>query len=210
MAVDRTVGELVREQTEQEKRQRDELAAQPPYQEPPVESLGLWSLIACEEADRFGELLRQHPSLANAPLSRDESDDYCYSGEEYDECYPLMLAAELGSVPVAEVLLDLDADPRQRNARGDTALHFAARSSSRSDGPATIARMLCERGADPEARNADGKTPLTCSYCPTDVAEILIQFGARPTLNHALRLRMLDWRADPRQPKRGPRYRFPR
>jgi hypothetical protein len=190
MAVDRTVGELVREQTEQLKQVREELARRPPSQRPPAEALGLWSLIAEDEAGRFRELLQQHPSLANTPLPQDESDDCCYG---YEDCYPLMLAAELGRVPVAEMLLELGADPKQQNVQGDTALHFAGRSSCRSDGPARIARMLCERGADPEVRNADGKTPLTCAYCPTDVAEVLIRFGARPTLNHALRLRMLDW-----------------
>jgi hypothetical protein len=150
----------------------------------------LWSLIAGDETDRFRELVSQHPSLANDPLPLDESDDYSYG---YEDCSPLMLAAELGSVPMAEMLLELGADPKKRNVRGDTALHFAGRSSCRSDGPAKVARMLCARGADPEARNEDGQTPLTCSYCPTDVAEVLIQFGATPTLNHAIRLRMLDW-----------------
>src|SRR5262249_51122710 len=112
---------------------------------------------------------------------------------EYEECYPLMVAAEAGQVAVVELLLELGADPKRQNARGDTALHFTARTHGRSDGPAVIDRMLCERGADPEARNADEKTPLTCAYCPNDVAAVLIQFGATPTLNHALRLRMVAW-----------------
>jgi ankyrin repeat protein len=117
--------------------------------------------------------------------------DYCYSGEEYDECYPLMLAAQLGSVPIAELLLEFGADPGRRNARGDTALHFTGRSSSRDEGPAVVARMLCERGADPEARNRSGQAPLASTHA-TDLAEVLIGFGASPTLNHAIRLRMLD------------------
>lgn len=188
----RTVGELVREQTERYRRQRDELAARPPQPEPPVESLGLWSLIACEHLERLRQLLESHPSLASDPLPRDESDEYCYDGEEYEGCTPLMLAAQLGHLAVAELLLECAADPKQANARGDTALHFAGRSSSRSDGPAEVARLLCERGADPNARNAAGKT-LICSDCMTDVAAVLIEFGATPTLNHAIRLRMLDW-----------------
>jgi hypothetical protein len=191
MAVDRTVGDLMREQTERYKQRRDELARQPPYQRPPAEALGFWSLIAHDEAGRFRELVQQHLSIANEPLSPDESDDYCYRGPEYDECYPLMLAAQLGSVEVAKVLLEVGADPKRRNARGETALHFAGRASDGIEQAAEIARMLCERGADPEARNADGKTPL--SSCHTAVAQVLIQFGATPTLTHALRLRMLGW-----------------
>jgi hypothetical protein len=195
MAVDRTVGELIRVRTEEHKCERDELAAQPPHQKPPVESLGLWSLISSEEIARLRELFRQHPALANDPLPLDASDDYCYGylGEEYEECYPLMMAARWGCVKVAELLFEFGADPKKRNARGDTALHFAGRSSNRFKEVAKIARMLCERGVDPEARNADGKTALTCGYCSTEVAEVLIHFGAKPTLNHAIRLRMLDW-----------------
>jgi len=215
---DRTVGDLTHAQTERHKEQRDGLAGQSPSgsqttpteelilcswsvrsdstsqsQRPPAEALGFWSLIAYDEAGRFGELLRQHPTLASEPLPRDASDGYCYSDVEYDECYPLMLATELGSVEVAKVLLECGVDPKQRNARGEGALHFAGRSSSNSDEVAEIARWLCERGADPEGRNTDGKTPLTCGYCRREVAEILIEFGATPTLNHALRLGMLDW-----------------
>jgi hypothetical protein len=193
MAVERTVGDLVRERTEEHKRQWQEQASRPPYQEPPVELLGLWSLIAYDAADRFRELLQQQPSIANSPLPRDESDNYCYSGPEYDECYPLMLATELGRLEVAKVLLEFGANPAQRNSHGDTALHFAGRCSDGFEEAAEITRLLCERGIDSDARNAQGKTPLTCCYCAGEIAKVLIQFGATPTLNHAIRLRMIDW-----------------
>jgi hypothetical protein len=112
LAVDRTVGDLIRERTERYKKERDDLASRPPYQRPPAEALGLWSLIASDEAGRLRELLRQHPTIAMQPLPRDESDEYCYSGEKYEECYPLMLAAELGSLEVAKALLEFGADPK--------------------------------------------------------------------------------------------------
>jgi hypothetical protein len=189
----RTVGEVVREAYARLVRQRDEDANRPPYTEPPDESLGLWSLIAHGKADRFRELLQQHPSLANDPLPRDCADDYCYSGDEYEECYPLMLAAELSSVEVAKVLLEFGADVRKRNKRGETALHFSGKASSGGCGANEVARMLCERGADPNAENIDGKPPLTCYYCMTEVAEVLVEFGAKLNVNHALRLGKLDW-----------------
>ncbi len=189
----RTVGEVVREAYAQLVRQRDEDASRPPYTPPPVESLGLWSLIAHDKADRFRQLLVQHPTLANDPLPRDASDDYCYSGDEYEECYPLMLAAELSSVEVAKVLLEFSADVRKRNNRGETALHFSGKASSGGCGADDVARMLCERGADPNAPNKDGKPPLTCYYCMSEVAEVLVEFGAKLNLNHALRLGKLDW-----------------
>ncbi len=193
IAVDLTIGELVRDQLERHKAWREEEASQPPYQPPPAETLGLWSLIANGEATRFRQLLEQHPALANEPLPIDESDKYSHCGAEYAECYPLMLATEYGSVEVAQVLLELDADPKQRNRRGETALHFASRSSDMFEEVASIVRMLCERGADPEAKDSDGKTPLTSGLCAEEIAEVLVEFGARPTLHYALGLGMLDW-----------------
>jgi ankyrin repeat protein len=189
----RSVGDVVREAYARLVQLRDEEAARPPHTPPPTESLGLWSLIAGDKADRFRELLTQHPSIANDPLPRDLSDDYCYSGDEYEECYPLMLAAELDSVEVAKVLLEFGADVRRRNNRGETALHFSGKASSGGCGADEVARMLCERGADPNAPNKDGKPPLTCYYCMTEVAEVLVEFGAKLNLNHALRLGKLDW-----------------
>jgi hypothetical protein len=138
-------------------------------------------------------LLEQHPAITNDPLPRDESDGYCYSGDEYDECYPLMLAAELSSVEVAKVLLEFGADVRKKNNRGETALHFSGKASSGGCGADQVARMLCERGADPNALNNEGKPPLTCYYSMSEVAEVLVEFGAKLNLNHALRLRKLDW-----------------
>src|SRR5262249_49111824 len=168
-------------------------ASRPPYTDPPDESLGLWSLIAHGKAHRFRELLEQHPSIANDPLPRDPSDDYCYSGDEYEECYPLMLAAEVSSVEVAKVLLEFGADVRKRNNRGETALHFSGKATSGGCGADEVARMLCERGADPNAPNNDGKPPLTCYGCMTEVAAVLVEFGATLNLNHAIRLGKLDW-----------------
>jgi ankyrin repeat protein len=189
----RTVGDVVREAFDRLVQQRDEAASRPPYTPPPDESLGLWSLIAYDKAERFRQLLEQHPAIANEPLPRDESDDYCYSGDEYEECYPLMLAAECSSVKVAKVLLECGADVRKRNNRGETALHFSGKASDGGCGADEVARMLCERGADPNAPNKDGKPPLTCYYCMTEVAEVLVEFGATLNLNHALRLGKLDW-----------------
>lgn len=104
-----------------------------------------------------------------------------------------MLAAELSSVEVAKALLAGGADVRKRNNRGETALHFSGKARSGGCGADKVARMLCERGADPNAPNKYGKPPLTCYYCMTEVAAVLVEFGAKLNLNHALRLGMLDW-----------------
>lgn len=192
-ADDRTVGEVLAEAYSRLVERREQEANQPPSSATPDESLGLWSLIAYDKADYLRDLLQQRPTFVNVPLPQDESDEYCYFGEEYDECYPLMLAAELSSVEVTKLLLEFGADVHQRNSRGETALHFSGKASSGGCGANEVARTLCERGADPNAENNEGKPPLIANYCMTEVAEVLVEFGAKLELNYALSLQKLDW-----------------
>jgi ankyrin repeat protein len=56
---------------------------------------------------------------------------------------------------IAEVLLGAGADPRARDANGDTPLHDAAKG-----GNLAVARLLLANGADVHARNEYGSTPL--------------------------------------------------
>ena len=187
-----TVGGIVEESTARYRRQRDEWVPSEPH-DPPPESLGLWSLIEREELGRLRELFEQHPSLVTDPLPEDETDDYCYAAgdDEFRDCPPLSLAAYWGKEKLARLLLELGADPRAANHSGETALHFAAPSQSRG-GMELVVRCLCEAGADPVATDAAGHNPMTCGYCPDDVATVLHEFGAPLTLNHAVRLREFD------------------
>ncbi len=74
-------------------------------------------------------------------------------------------------------LLSNGADPRQRDAEGNTALHFAARSTDPG-----VAALLRDAAADLEAVNAEGLSPLgmACAAGNWRVAKFLIERGARP------------------------------
>jgi len=84
-----------------------------------------------------------------------------------------------------EVLLDHGADPNQRDNKGETALHKAAKV-----GHAENVRLLLRRGADPQIRNHAGMTPLLKALAESSnasldalaaVAEVLV-----PLLNGAV------------------------
>lgn len=74
-------------------------------------------------------------------------------------------------------LLSNGADPRQRDAEGNSALHFAARSTDPG-----VAALLRDAAADLEAVNADGLSPLgmACAAGNWRVAKFMIERGARP------------------------------
>lgn len=74
-------------------------------------------------------------------------------------------------------LLSNGADPRLRDADGNTALHFAARSTDPG-----VAALLRDAAAELEVVNAEGLSPLgmACAAGNWRVARFLIERGARP------------------------------
>jgi len=68
---------------------------------------------------------------------------------------PLHLAAGMGQVDVARMLVERGADMSAQDEHGRTPLHLAA-----SRGRVDVARMLVERGADVSAQDEHGSTPL--------------------------------------------------
>jgi ankyrin repeat protein len=74
-------------------------------------------------------------------------------------------------------LLSNGADPRTRDAEGNTPLHFAARSTDPG-----VAALLRDAAADLEAINAEGLSPLgmACAAGNWRVAKFLLERGARP------------------------------
>lgn len=61
----------------------------------------------------------------------------------------------LDDCEILKILIDAGAEVNFQNVRGDTALHFQARSFGTE-----IAKVLLENGANPEIKNNDGETPL--------------------------------------------------
>lgn len=74
-------------------------------------------------------------------------------------------------------LLSNGADPRQRDGDGNTALHFAARSTDPG-----VAALLRDAAAELEVVNNDGLSPLgmACAAGNWRVAKFLIERGAKP------------------------------
>lgn len=128
---------------------------------------------------------------------------------------PLMLAAIRGNVEAARALIAKDADV---NKTGWTPLHYAA--SGTTPQQAAIAALLLENHAYIDAASPNGTTPLmmAVSYGTDDVAKLLLDEGADPTLRNQVGLGAADFarRADrkdleelvsnavrKRQPRRG-------
>ena len=102
----------------------------------------------------------------------------------------LMLAALRGNLPAARALIQLDADV---NKTGWAPLHYAA-SGSTQDAKAMVA-LLLEENAYIDAASPNGTTPLMMAvrYGPGEVARLLVDEGADPTLKNELGLTALDF-----------------
>ena len=102
----------------------------------------------------------------------------------------LMLAAIKGHVELARQLIAAEADV---NKTGWTPLHYAA-SGTTQDAKAMVA-LLLEENAYIDAASPNGTTPLMMAvrYGPGDVARLLVQEGADPTLKNELGLTALDF-----------------
>ncbi|HRO79831.1 MAG TPA: ankyrin repeat domain-containing protein [Alicycliphilus denitrificans] len=102
----------------------------------------------------------------------------------------LMLAALRGNLSAARALIKLDADV---NKTGWTPLHYAA-SGTTQDAAAMVA-LLLEESAYIDAASPNGTTPLMMAvrYGTADVALLLIEEGADPTLKNDLGLTAIDF-----------------
>lgn len=102
----------------------------------------------------------------------------------------LMLAALRGNLGAARALIRLDADV---NKTGWTPLHYAA-SGTTQDAAAMVA-LLLEESAYIDAASPNGTTPLMMAvrYGTGDVALLLIEEGADPTLKNDLGLTAIDF-----------------
>ena len=93
----------------------------------------------------------------------------------------LLKAAERDdATEIARQLVELGADVKAKDEKGETALLFAA-----SRGNLNLARLLLDRGADPNARNDYGRTVL-CQASGYDakpeLVRLLLEKGANPNL----------------------------
>ena len=101
-----------------------------------------------------------------------------------------MMAAIKGDVEAVKALIARDADV---NKTGWTPLHYAA--SAGSPQHAVIISLLLENHAYIDAASPNGTTPLMMAvrYGQDDVARLLVEEGADPTLRNDLGLTALDF-----------------
>jgi ankyrin repeat protein len=97
------------------------------------------------------------------------------AAEDTDGSGPLHWAAHLGRTGVARRLLELGANPNERNGSDETPLHKAA-----VKGRLEIAQLLLAKGAEANARDALGWTPLCVAAGAGQKAmvQLLLEKGA--------------------------------
>ena len=129
------------------------------------------------DIDRVRELLRQDPSLANR--IGDHEGYYLGAGS------PLSNAAAAGRMDIVQLLLDHGADPNLREeqfAPKGRALYTAV-----SHGHYEIAKLLLERGAypNPPVESSGDALWVAQEWRPDKrLEQLLLSFGARPTMGH--------------------------
>ncbi|KAI4155893.1 MAG: hypothetical protein LQ340_000673 [Diploschistes diacapsis] len=115
--------------------------------------------------------------LSEAILSRNETAIRLLleRGAKLDMRSSLFLAASVGNIMIARILLKMGAEIDRKNDEGDTPLALAALS-----GEVEMIRMLLEKGAEVDTKNNSGKTALLYAARNGDeiVARMLLEKGA--------------------------------
>jgi len=136
-------------------------------QETPIPDVSLHTAVLTDNL----EVIRQHIK-AGSDLNVLESTR---------ESTPLISAAALGRLEVAEILIDGGADINYKNADGSTALHTAI-----AFGWTEIAEILIDAGTDLNIKNNDGSTALHTAafFCDVEIVAALLERGADKTLRN--------------------------
>ena len=123
--------------------------------------------------------------------------------DELNDNERLQLAAEDGDLEKVKRLVDSGADISFADELGMTALHYAAKGEH-----LPVMRFLIDAGADVNAHDEQraGETPLgeVAQECSFEVAEILIEAGADPTIPGFMQITALH-RAERRKKPEGQR-----
>ena len=117
----------------------------------------------------------QHLELADAfaaPISTDPPDCAGWV-REYRNGGSRSVGEDYDSPEWVQACLEAGADPKARDAVGDTPLHYAI---DRGE----MAVLLLAAGADPNARNNRGETPLHSYDTGFEVVVLLLEAGADP------------------------------
>jgi hypothetical protein len=90
-------------------------------------------------------------------------------------CTPLHVAADVGCVEMAQILIEAGADVNAKDAMEETPLHFASRR-----GTTEMCKILLAKGADLDATNSEDLTPLVTAAKAANesVCQSLLDQGA--------------------------------
>jgi len=110
--------------------------------------------------------------------------------KDKDDFTPLTKAAWEGYSDIIRTLLNAGVDPNFADGHGDTALIQAS-----YGGRAVIIKMLLEAGADPNLAGMGGEDSalgvVSCMWNYTDIANMLLEYGANPDLMYDGRTALL-------------------
>ena len=112
-------------------------------------------------------------NLAGVQAELDKGVDVNASGNGQS---PLHLAAIMGHVEVAELLIARGADLEGTDKHGNTPLHYTAHRGSKE-----TAKLLITKGADLNVKRDDGNTPLdnATQYKHTEIIDLLRKHGGK-------------------------------
>jgi|ETN07SMinimDraft_1059922.scaffolds.fasta_scaffold40518_2 hypothetical protein len=102
---------------------------------------------------------------------------------------PLLWAALMGHVEVAELLIANGADLDGTDKYGNTPLHYAAH-----HGRKETTKLLITKGADVNVKRDNGKTPLDNAKHKPEIADLLRKHGGKTKEELALMPRLSDIR----------------
>lgn len=124
--------------------------------------------ITAGDVARVAEMLRQDPGLANIP---DENDQFLSP--------PLCLAAIVGNIEIAQLLLDAGTDVDSGDSDESTPLHVAALNRH-----GDMVAFLLEHGADINRRDRNGGYALSFGASGGDEAVVQLLLDAGVDLNY--------------------------
>jgi ankyrin repeat protein len=118
------------------------------------------------------QMLKAHPSLANAPHMEDPNR----GGSNVGDWSPLHVAASMGNAPLVNLLARYHAKTEAKDKRGLTPLLWTAFAGRRD-----AAAALLSNGADINARGPDGRSTLDLAKLSldTNMIELLRERGAK-------------------------------
>ena len=136
----------------------------------------LWTAIRIQDPDAVKMVLNETTPVDPRVFWNWDS----YHGDEAQPADPLLHKAAKGfsvrSATIVQLLLQAGADPNERDARDNTALHWAADGNN----PGAMDALL-QAGATVDHRNKDQETPLIRLGKRSSVAAtLLLQAGADP------------------------------